>query len=139
MSTSTRSFSRRIRAALLALAFALAVPLPVLAACPATTVATQATAIANGHAFAKHQGEFVTGRVIDGLPYPLPTIVTQLQFASLIEGIINAPDQHKALINNRTAYWSGGIGTVVIVNLNADDCGSVFRPNAGFTYYDELK
>lgn len=139
MSTSRKSFSHRIRASLLALAFVLAAPLPLMAACPGTTAATQATAIANGHAFAKHQSEFVTGKVIDGLPFASPTIVTQLQFASLIEGIINAPDQHKALNNNRTAYWSGGIGTVVIVNLDADDCGSAFRPNAGFTYYDELK
>ncbi len=139
MSTSRNRFCHLIRAALLALAFVLAAPLPVMAACPAANAATQATAIANGHAFAKHQSEFVAGTVVDGLPFPLPSIASQLQFAILIEGIINAPDQHKALINKRAAYWSGGTGTVVIVNLDADDCGTAFRPNSGFTYYDELK
>ncbi len=137
MSISRRSFYRQLHAGLIALLMALAAPLPVLA-CAATDNAQRASAIANGHAFTKHNAEFVNGTVIDGLAFPLPTIANAGTFATFIEGIMNVPDQSKALINNRRAYWSGTTGTVVIYNGNADDCGTAFRPNLGFAYYTNL-
>lgn len=136
MSISRRGFFRQLYAGLIALLLALTA-LPVLA-CTATDNTQRAGAIAKGHAFTKHNAEFVTGTVIDGLAFPLPTIANANGFATFIEGIMNAPDQSKALINDRRAYWSGTTGTVVIYNGKADDCGTAFRPNLGFVYYTNL-
>ncbi len=65
MPTSRSRFFHRIRAAPLALAFVLAAPLPVMAVCPGTTAATQATAIASGHAFAKQSAFAAATFVVD--------------------------------------------------------------------------
>jgi len=109
------------------------------AACNDASSATIAASIAHGHAFVKHSAEFVHGAVIDGLPFPDPTIGDADAFGTFIHGILDAPTASKGLVNDRSAYWATPTGTVVIVNLNVDDCGTAFRPNSGMEYYDNLQ
>ncbi|MFQ3684942.1 MAG: hypothetical protein SNJ51_21970, partial [Roseiflexus sp.] len=88
--------------------------------------ANTAHAIANGHAYNKH---VVTQR-------EFPEITNNSDFTSLIEDIINNPEEHKALSNGRHAFWKNN--TVVIYNPNASDKGTCFKPTAGKSYYDNL-
>ena len=108
------------------------------AVCNAHTQIAQAVEIGHGHAFAAHQAEFQEGVVIAGLAYPGPSIGNADQFSILIRSIMANPSQNKALINNRHAYWDNATGAVVILNMNANDCGTAFRPNAGIAYYNNL-
>ncbi len=82
--------------------------------------------IANGHAYNKH--------VIDQQEFP--EIRNNSDFATLIEDIINNPEEHKALSNGRHAFWKNN--TVVIYNPNAADKGTCFKPTGGKRYYDNL-
>jgi len=106
--------------------------------CTAVTNAEFATDIAHGHAFVKHHAEFVNGKVINGLAFPLPTIGDANAFAVFLTGILNAPTANKALVNNRHGYWDAATGTVIITNLKPLDCGTAFRPTSGMTYYNNL-
>lgn len=111
------------------------------AQCRATTLAGTADAIARGHAYAKHVthgAEFRRGRVIAGLPYPLPSVTSKALFAERILAAMRARDD-KPLANRRHAYWQAATGTVVITNLNAKDCGTAFRPDNGRRYYENLR
>ena len=106
--------------------------------CTATTNHGFATDIAHGHAFTKHSGEFVKGEVIAGLAFPDDTIANADDFATFLEGILDAPSDNKALSNDRHGYWHDATGTVIITNLKPADCGTAFRPDDGKTYYDNL-
>lgn len=108
------------------------------AACNSSSTATIAANIAHGHAYTKHAAEFVHGTVIDGLAFPGPTIANADEFATFLQAILDAPSDSKVLANSRSAYWATPTGTVIIVNLNVDDCGTAFRPIAGKQYYDSL-
>jgi hypothetical protein len=138
MIIDTRRVCRVLQIGLALLALAFTAPPQALAQCVPTDVNQRATAIA-GHAFENHQAEFVQGRVIARLAFPNPSITTEPAFATFIAGIINAPSASKPLENNRTAYWHTATGTLVILNLAVDDCGTAFRPNVGRLYYNNLQ
>ncbi|MBO6771276.1 MULTISPECIES: hypothetical protein [unclassified Thalassospira] len=119
---------------------AVVVPSPSHAAsCSATTNSAFATTIANGHAYTKHKDEFVKGKVIDNLAFPDATIASAGEFATFLEGILDAPSENKSLANSRAAYWDSRTGTIIITNANAGDCGTAFRPTDGVTYYNQQK
>lgn len=110
--------------------------------CRATDGASLAAAIAGGHAFPKHvvdEGQFRQGRMIDGRRFATPTIATRPDFAAFLGAILEDPTDSRRLANRRRAFWDESSGTVVIVNLGADDCGTAFRPWRGRTYYDGLR
>lgn len=79
--------------------------------------------IGNGHAWAKHGGEF-------------PWIHSQAEFIATIDAIIAKPSMSKSLSNGRTAYWDSKTGTIVITDPNTRDGGTMFRPSQGKSYYD---
>ena len=86
----------------------------------------EASTIANGHSYDKHvitQAEF-------------PGINSKAQFATVVSGVMTAPDQTRNLSGGRIAYWKGD--TVVIYNPNAGDKGTCFKPTLGKTYFDNL-
>jgi len=94
------------------------------------TAQSTAPSIANGHAFEKHvlqQAEF------GGLG-----IRTRAQFQSHIENVMTNPSATRTLNRNRTAYWDGRTGTVVIRDPNSVDLGTAFRPTNGRAYFDGL-
>lgn len=93
-----------------------------------TTPSPEATRIANGHAWAKHQGEF-------------PELSSADEFAGLIDGIMKkaAGSDVKSLAKGRQAFWDGGSNTVVILDPNSPDLGTAFRPKQGRSYFDNLK
>lgn len=134
----------RALAALLALLL-LALPAPGADAkgrCAATTVSEVATFIAEGHAYDKHvrhEGQFRAGYAVRGLPFPGPTITTEAAFAAFLRAILADAAAKRRLQNNRFAFWDADSGTVVIVNLGADDCGTAFRPDRGRAYFDGLR
>lgn len=109
------------------------------AECTATTTRGIATEIGYGHALLQHSDEFQAGELIDGLAFPDPTITNADDFSRFIEHIMTTTDESKPLINKRTAYWDTRTGTIVIVNLGADDCGTAFRPSRGKAYYDDTR
>jgi filamentous hemagglutinin len=111
-------------------------------ACPATDSVSTAAAIADGHAYRKHvveERQFERGRRIDGRRFAAPTIDSEQAFASFLAAILREPAASRRLENRRFAFWDEATGTVVIVNLGADDCGTAFRPRRGRAYYDGLR
>jgi len=91
------------------------------------------TAIAQGHAFAKHvlvRGEF------QGLG-----IRTTKQLATFIDDIVARASgaDVRSLSRGRTAFWDSSSGTVVIRDPRAQDLGTVFRPKGGRAYFDGLR
>lgn len=97
------------------------------------TAAGLGTAIARGHAFAKHvlaRGEF------QGLG-----IRTTKQLGTLVDDIVaNATGADvKSLSRGRTAFWDSSTGTVVIRDPRSPDLGTVFRPKDGRAYFDGLR
>jgi hypothetical protein len=137
MIVNTRSVCRVLQIGLAVLALAFTAPPQALAQCVPTNVNDRATAIA-GHAFENHQAEFAHGHNIAGLKFPNASITTEPAFATFIAGIMNNPTESKGLINQRTAYWHAATGTLVILNLNVDYCGTAFRPGLGKAYYTNL-
>ncbi len=135
----TRKLSYLVILLGLCLPFVASSQLAYAASCPATTQAQLANAIANGHAFTKHSGEFVNGVVIGGLAFPDPTIATAAAFEKFLNGILGAPSDQKPLVNQRHAYWDRRTGTIIISNKNAGDCGTSFRPTNGKAYYDNQR
>ena len=91
----------------------------------AAEVAVDAEKIANGHAFAKHAGEFGG--------------VTQTEFKGLVQETMANPSDVRTLSNGRTAYWSDSQQMVVIKNPGAADGGTAFRPTAGKSYFNNLR
>ena|SRR2546422_8611975 len=90
---------------------------------------TLARKIAEGHAFEKHvrnEGQF-------------PGILTQEQFATAIQRIMDNPSASKRLARDRTAYWDDTIGTIVICDPHTADGGTAFKPRAGRSYYENLR
>ena len=85
--------------------------------------AMDAERIANGHAFAKHAGEFGN--------------LTQNEFKSLIQETIVTPSDVRSLSDGRTAYWNDSAQVVVIKNPNADG-GTAFSPSGGKAYFNNL-
>jgi RHS repeat-associated protein len=81
--------------------------------------------IANGHAWAKHQGEFPGWR--------------QGDFERTIKETIQQPDEMKSLSNGRTAYWNATEKMVVIEDPANVDGGTAFRPTNGKAYFDGLQ
>ena len=92
---------------------------------PTPEILQKAQAIANGHAFNDHGGEF-------------PEIETRKEFAQLIDDIMNNPSEVKHLSNGRTAYWDDTSNTLVITDPGDIDGGTVFRPTDGKNYFDRL-
>jgi hypothetical protein len=93
-----------------------------------TAVAARvANKIANGHAFAGHIVEF-------------PEISSQSQFAQVIQRVISNPSSDaRPLSNGRTAYYEKSTNTLVIVDTNAADLGTAFRPARGIDYTNQLQ
>ena len=86
----------------------------------------EADDIANGHAFPKHRNEF-------------PGIETREDFAQKVDEILNDPTvETKSLKNDRRAYWEEATGTLVIVNPNDPDGGTMYKPDNGKDGYDIL-
>ncbi len=86
-----------------------------------------AITIAGGHAYGKHvidQGEF-------------PGVTDPDSFATVVDRVMKSPE-HKTLSGGRHAYWDDSTRTVVIVNPNASDKGTCFRPHLGKNYYANL-
>lgn len=139
MIVNTRSVCRVLRIGLAVLVVAFVTPLPALAQCQGDTSMERATAIANGHSFEKHHAEFVQGESKKArVKFPGPTITSKGEFATFINGIMTKPTYSKELINKRIAYWDTRTGTVVILDLLADDCGTAFRPYDGLPFYNQL-
>ena len=86
-----------------------------------------AAAIANGHAFGKHAGEF-------------SGMTSEQQFQSLVQDVIaNAKGSDvKNLSNGRSAYWDNAKGVVVIHDPSRPDQGTAFVPTLGRAYFDGL-
>jgi len=94
---------------------------------PQTSALTAGQRIANGHAFAKHG--HASG------------FATQAQMADQIDHIIHSasPSNVKHLLRGRTAYWDERTGMVVIVDPNAVDGGTSFKPDRGRRYFEALR
>jgi filamentous hemagglutinin len=83
-----------------------------------------AALIANGHAFAKHAGEFGN--------------ISQPEFQAMVKDTISNPSDFRYLSNGRSAFWSEENKMVVIRNPGAADGGTAFSPAAGKAYFDNL-
>ena len=81
--------------------------------------------IAGGHAFSKHAQEF--------------GFRTQTEMARHVENVINNPTAVRQLSNGRTVYWHDPTQSVVIRNPQSIDGGTVFKPTAGRSYFDNLR
>ncbi len=81
--------------------------------------------IASGHAFAQHGFEFGFN--------------TEAQMAAHIDRVIAHPFSVKRLIRGRTAYWDDDTHSVVILDPNARDGGTAFKPERGRFYFDSLR
>jgi filamentous hemagglutinin len=92
---------------------------------PTPEILREAQAIANGHAFNDHRGEF-------------PEIENREEFAQLIDDIMNNPSEVKPLSNGRTAYWDATSNTLVIKDPGDIDGGTAFRPTERKNYFDRL-
>ncbi|MEM6274188.1 MAG: RHS repeat-associated core domain-containing protein [Myxococcota bacterium] len=57
--------------------------------------------------------------------------------AALVDGIVQNPSDVKDLSDGRRGYWSDE-GIVVIENPNDPDGGTVFRPDRGRDFFDDL-
>lgn len=78
--------------------------------------------IANGHSWAKHQGEY-PGK-------------SQQDFEKIVDETILHPDDVKQLSRGRTAYWNDAEQTIVIHDPSSPDGGTAFRPTDGKAYFD---
>ena len=82
--------------------------------------------IANGHGWAKHKGEF-------------PEFANASDYARGVDNVLdNATDVRVGLERGRSAYWLDD--TVVILDPNHIDGGTMFRPKNGYDYFlNELR
>jgi RHS repeat-associated protein len=83
-----------------------------------------AALIANGHAFAKHAGEFGN--------------ISQPEFQAMVKDTISNPSDFRYLSNGRSAFWSEENKMVVIRNPGAADGGTAFSPAAGKAFFENL-
>src|SRR5947209_8185303 len=88
-----------------------------------------ARAVAAGHSYEKH--------VVDEKLFP--EVKNRDGFAELIAKVLANPTHHRALENDREAYYDKKSNTIVIYNPHARDKGTCFRPNAGLRYFENLK
>jgi RHS repeat-associated protein len=95
---------------------------------PFKGISSEAKAIAAGHAFSKHGGEFAD-----------IGINTEEQFAKHIERVMTNPTATRDLEKGRVAYWDAQSGTVVIHDPNSLDGGTAFIPTRGLDYFNGLK
>ncbi|SHM26796.1 RHS repeat-associated core domain-containing protein [Rhodanobacter sp. OK091] len=95
---------------------------------PFKGISSEAKAIASGHAFSKHGGEFAD-----------IGINTEEQFARHIERVMTNPTATRDLERGRVAYWDAQSGTVVIHDPNSLDGGTAFIPTRGLDYFNGLK
>ena len=91
-----------------------------------------ANAISKGHAFDKH--------ILNEGQWSGHGLRTRNQFGEFIDEVMtNASGSNvRSLGNGRTAYWDNSTGTVVIHNPNAGDLGTVFQPQNGINYFNNL-
>jgi hypothetical protein len=89
----------------------------------------RADAISKGHSYQKH--------VVDEELFP--QVKSRTDFAKVIAGVLANPTHHRALNNDREAYYDQAANIIVIVNPHAKDRGTCFRPAAKKRYYDNLK
>jgi len=57
----------------------------------------------------------------------------------VIEDTINGATDSKNLEGGRTAYYDAESNTLVMVDPSSPDGGTVFKPGAGQSYYDNLR
>lgn len=88
-----------------------------------------ARAIAEGHAYEKH--------VIEEKLFP--EVKTRDDFIDVVGKVLANPTHHRALENDREAFFDRKSNTIVIYNPHARDRGTCFRPRAGLDYYRNLK
>jgi hypothetical protein len=132
-----RSTGKWIPSTVIALSIALSFSLPAHAACAALSSRSQAKLIA-GHAFPNHHGEFAQDALVNGLAYTGEFISNVSDLTSFVDRIMQAPSTEKKT-QRGYAYWDDATGTVVIYDETARNCGTVFRPGNGMTYYNGLK
>jgi hypothetical protein len=86
--------------------------------------------IARGHAYTKH--------VVERDDFP--EIKSREEFAELIGGIMIDPlSITKQLRDGRQAFWNELSGTVVILDLMAEDGGTAYRPDCGRDHFRLLR
>lgn len=96
---------------------------------PTSKQLARAEAIGKGHSYDKH--------VVQGKEFP--EVKSKDDFIQMISNILANPSHTKKLANNREAFYDRPSNTLVLVNPNARDKGTCFRPSAGKRYYDNLK
>lgn len=82
--------------------------------------------IGKGHAWEEHKDQF-------------PDIETPEELGELAEDIMEYPDDVKELENGRTGFWDEKTKSLVIHDPNHDDEGTIFKPDDGKKYFDNLK
>lgn len=104
-------------------------------------ISETAKKIANGHAYRQHVTEFETDQVT-----PAQSI-----FEKMALDVIRKKEDEKNLADGRKAYWkkinpsnylsgkSKSRGTILIVNPRDPDRGTMFVPNRGKTYFNNLR
>jgi RHS repeat-associated protein len=85
----------------------------------------EACRIANGHAFGKHGEEFGAE--------------TPDELAEIIDDTIENPTHSAELEEDRSAYYDEKSNTLVIVDPNSPDGGTVYKPYDGIKGFDKLK
>jgi hypothetical protein len=70
--------------------------------------------------------------------HDFPDVLDMDDFADMIDGIVNNPDDFRRLRNGREAFWSDD-GIVVITDPNNPHGGSVYRPDTGKEYFYGLR
>lgn len=85
--------------------------------------------IGHGHAFNKHvvkKGEF-------------PEVSTPDDLARVVERVRTHGTHQRSLTQGRRAFYDAHDNTLVIRNPNSKDGGTVFRPDDGLDYFNDLK
>ena len=94
---------------------------------PISDVSDEAEIIANNdHSFDKHKDEF-------------PGVETREDFAKELDRVRDSENTiSKNFDGNKTAYWDGTTSTLVIINPNSPNGGTMYKPDRGKQDYDQL-
>jgi hypothetical protein len=86
--------------------------------------------ISKGHGFKEHGYQF-------GRP---GRSCTKEEYRDKILSVMRDPNAEiKQLEDGQTVFYQAATNTLVIVNPNDPDCGTMFKPDDGRIYFDELK
>jgi len=81
--------------------------------------------IGQGHAFDEHADEFGAS--------------TSADLSSIVRSVINDPSAEVgSLSNGRTLFYDRASNTLVIVDPNSEDSGSIYKPRGGQSYVNRL-